>query len=434
MQDFDPELFQLADMELDSWNADFTAFPPADNNNAWNSHEDIFAPNYEYAVSPVPQGVSSLEKVRSSSLPHVTTFAEQVLPRQDQERQARQPGPLVRDAVHSDSHGVEFDIDQWLHSTTDREDRKDPQCQRAAGGHMDMFKHNPFQRGLQNPIISRDQDYILYPDSPQFDWGLEPHQISCDIGSKEWLPPKGAKSATSKRRHVDASRSDQESQGPASAGVRIPGSNYHVPGVQSTQFLDIGEPYRYLPSPSPSGGSEEVKGTSVSDSNVSGVEGTAHVTQDALSQFSTQFNNAQRRRRHFERARLDAVPQQCDESVSGNNDVDGHHRYVPSSFLSSHLANLFRSVVRRTRLSPGQPHNLRPVITADVDVGFQSQSDQCDRTQFARPPGLPMGVLMPVSIRPLAIKPVLNSHQDIQNHTMNFLDDHQAQVSQIMQD
>lgn len=400
MQDFDPELFQLADMELDSWNVDFTAFPPADNNNAWNSHEDIFAPNYEYAVSPVPQGISSSEKVRSSSLPHVTTFAEQVLPRQDQERQARQTGPLIRDAVHSDSHGVEFDIDQWLHSTTNREDRKDPQSQRAPGGHMDMFKHNPFQRGLQNPIISRDQDYILYPDSPQFDWGLEPHQISRDIGSKEWLPPIGAEFATSRRRHVDASGSDQESQGPASAGVRIPGSNYHVPGVQSTQFLDIGEPYRYLPSPSPSGGSEEVKGTSVSDSNVSGVEGTSHVMQDALSQFSTQFNNAQRRRRHFDRARLNAVPQQCDGSVSGNNDVDRHY-----------------SVVRRTRFSPGQPHNLRPVITADVDVGFQSQSDQCDSTQFARPPGFPMEVLMP----------------DIQNHTMNFLDDHQAQVSQIKQ-
>jgi hypothetical protein len=97
------------------------------------------------------------------------------------------------------------------------------------------------------------------------------------------------------------------------------------------------------------------------------------------------------------------------------------------------LVNLFCSVVRRTRLSPSQPHNLRPVITADVDVGFQSQSDQCDNTQFARSQGLPVDMAIPMGIRPVTAVLVLNSHQDVQDHTMNFLDDQQPQVSYLEQ-
>jgi hypothetical protein len=397
MQDFDPELFQLADMELDSWNANFTAFPPADNNTAWNSHEDIFASNYGSTASTLTRGVSSSEQVRSNSLPHVTTFAEQVLPCQEQDRQSRQPSQLVRDAVYTDSHGVEFDIDQWLHSTTDREDRKDLQSQLAANGPKDMFKDNPFQRGLQNPVISRDQDYILYPDSPQFDWGLEPYQISRDIGSKDRRPRKEPESGTSTKRPEDASPYEQDSQRPTSAGVRISSSNYQVPGVQSAQLLEVDQPYRYLLSPSPSDGSADVKGICVSDSNASEADDTAYDTQDALSQCSTQFNYDQSSYAHSGRARLNVVQQQCDVTLGGNDEVDGNYRYGPSSFLPLYLADLFCRVVRRTRLSPDYLHNLRPVISADVDAGSQFQSDQCDSTQFERPQGSPSGLPMPVS-------------------------------------
>lgn len=378
MQDFDPKLFQLADMELDSWNADFTAFPPTSNNNAWNNHEDIFAPNYGFSVSPVPQSVSSSEQFRSSSLPYVTTFAEQVSPRQEQERQARPPGQLVRDAVYSDSHGIDFDIDQWLHSTTNREDHKHPQSQGAASSHMDMFKRNPFQQGLQNPLISRDQDYILYPDSPQFDWGLEPHQISRDIGSKEWLPHTGAESVTSKKCRVDASSFDQDSQGPASAGGGIPGSNYHVSGDQSKQFLELDEPYQYLPSPSPSDGSDEIKDISVSDTDASEAEGLHMIgrvplrTSEPIEIYESRALRRESRPQVLSRW-IGAGPRQYDVSVPG------------------------RSTVRRPLLSPGEPHNLRPVITAVVDVGFGSQSDQCGNTQFTRPQGSPMEMTMPVS-------------------------------------
>jgi hypothetical protein len=385
MQDFDPELFQLAEMELDSWNADFTAFPATSNSLAWNNHEDVFAPNYSLAVSPVTQDVSSLEQVRSKSLPHSTTLAEQVSRHQDQDRHARQPGQIVRDPVYSDSHGVEFDIDQWLHSTADREDRKNLQSQRAASGmsrrklrrddytvgwicplgldqnaamamlddeheclpqspvdnkasllcsigdQRPTLASNPLQQRLQNPALSRDQDYILYPDSPQFDWGLEPHLISRDIGSKEWLPSTGAKSATSKKNHVDTSNSDHKSQGPASAGVRNPGSNYHVPGDQSTRFLEMGEPYQYLPSPSPSTGGEEVKGISVSESNALEAEGTAYDTQDAFSQYENQYMKPYSRHCDHD---SEPYPRQFEVALSGNDEVDGHYRYAPSFFSS----------------------------------------------------------------------------------------------------
>jgi hypothetical protein len=365
MQDFDPELFQLADRELDSWNEDFTAFSSVDSNNAWKSHEDIFAPNYGYTLSPVPQSVSSSEQVRSSSLPHVTTFAEHVLPRQDQERQARQTGHPVRDAVYYDSRGLEFDIDQWLHSTTDREDRKDPQSQGGGGNHVDMFRRHPFQQGLQNPIISRDQDYILYPDSPQFDWGLAPHQISRDIGSKELPKRTGAESATSENRHVDASCSDQKSQGPTSTEVRIPGSNYHVPSVQQNRLLELGVPDRYLPSPSPSDSSENVKGISISVSNAlyaENAESAANHMQDFPSEYLSVVNNAQSdsgpfdsvelnhqrlvsKLHHrdksrnplqlsniYDRAQLDEFEKQSGAPVTAICEVDRHNRYASSSF------------------------------------------------------------------------------------------------------
>jgi hypothetical protein len=327
MQDFDPELFQLADMELDSWNADFTAFPPADNNNSWDSHEDIFTSIHGYGVSPEIQGGSSSEQVRSGSLPHVTTFA--------QERLTRQPSQLVRDATYPDSHGVEFDIDQWLQSTTDQQHLKESQTQLAAAaarGGMDMSKHNPLQQGSQNSALSRDQDYILYPDSPQIEWGFESHLISRDIGEREWLPRKEAGSGRLSKCHVDKSRYEQDPQGPASAGVIISDSNYHVPGVQPTELFVMGVPGPYLPSPSPSDGSEGNTGTRVPDSNSSETEGIAYDTQDSLSQCSTQSNYAQSRRTDCDCAQLDVGTRQSDASISGNDDVVGYHRYGPSSF------------------------------------------------------------------------------------------------------
>jgi hypothetical protein len=78
-------------------------------------------------------------------------------------------------------------------------------------------------------------------------------------------------------------------------------------------------------------------------------------------------------------------------------------------FLPSHLTNLFRSTVHGTSLSPGQSHNLRTVITADVDVGVRSQTDQCDNIQFELTQAS-MEMTVPVSRRPLTIKLVLNSH------------------------
>jgi hypothetical protein len=336
MQDFDPELFQLADMELDSWNTDFTAFPPADNSNSWDSHEDIFTSIHGYGVSPEIQGGSSSEQIRSGSLPPVTTIAEQGLPRQDhQERLTRQPGQLVRDAAYHDSHGVEFDIDQWLHSTTDQQYFKESQTQLAAAatrGGVDMSIHNPLQQGSQNPVLSRDQDYILYPDSPQIEWGLEPHLISHDIGEKEWLPRKEAGSGTLRKRHVDKSSHEQDPQEPVSTGEIISDSNHHVPGVQPTQLLVMGVLRPYLPSPSPSDGNEDSKGTSVSDSNSSGTEGIAYDTQDSLSQCSTQSNYAQSRRTHCDCAPWGVGTRQSDSLVLVNDDVVGYHRYSPSYF------------------------------------------------------------------------------------------------------
>lgn len=61
------------------------------------------------------------------------------------------------------------------------------------------------------------------------------------------------------------------------------------------------------------------------------------------------------------------------------------------------MTNSAYSVVRRTPLSPGQPQNLRSVITADVNVGCQSQSDQCNNTKFARPQESPLELPIPVS-------------------------------------
>jgi len=61
------------------------------------------------------------------------------------------------------------------------------------------------------------------------------------------------------------------------------------------------------------------------------------------------------------------------------------------------VTNLVYSVVRRTPLSPDQPQNLRSVITADVNVGVQFQSDQCNNTRFARPQGSPSELPIPVS-------------------------------------
>ncbi len=331
MRNFDPELFQFADMELDSWNADFTAFPTANNHNDWSSHEDIFLPNYGYRISSVPQGGSSSEEIRSSSLPQVTTYVEHVLPRQDQDQDqlARQFGQLVRDTVYPDPHGVEFDVDQWLHSTTDLEHCKDSRYQRdgsgAAGGHRNMLTQDLSQRGLQNQIILRDQDYILYPDSPQFEWGLEPHQIFRDIGNKEWLQCKEAASEMSKQ-SVEASPYEKDPRGPASAAVRIPGSNYHASGAQLTQLLEMAPPYQYLPSPSPLDSSEDVKGTSVSSCNLSEAEGTAYDSQDSVSQCWTKSNYAQSRHRHFNSAQLNVVQRQSNGSVLGNDEVDGYYR------------------------------------------------------------------------------------------------------------
>ena len=383
MQDFDPEIFQFADMELDSWNVDFTTFPPVDGNNAWKSHEDIFAPNYEYTVSPVSQGVSSSEQVQSSSLPHVATFAEHVLTHQDQERQARQTGHLVRDAVSYDSRGLEFDIDQWLHSTTDREDRKGLQSQQEGGvpsessnhseanenlftydilslpgtanfdgtfsqaskgnrrhrrlrrnqeakvRHVDIFKRTPFQPFLQNPIILRDQDYILYPDSPQFDWGLEPHQISRDIGSKEWHKRTGTESATSEKRHVDAPCSDQKSQGPTSTGLGIPGSGYRVSGVQRKSFLEA--PDRYLPSPSPSNSNASYAESAAND--MPDYQSVVNNAQNDSYLFdSSKLNHYRHVSKLHHRAKLDEFEQQPDVPVPSNYEADRHYRYAYSPF------------------------------------------------------------------------------------------------------
>jgi hypothetical protein len=389
MQGFDPELFQLADMELDSWNAGFTAFPPANNHNAWNSHEDIFAPTHVFGFSPETQGGIPSEQVRSGSLLHIPTFEEQVLSRQDhQERLARRPGQLSEDA-YPESHVVEFDINQWLHSTTtqgDFKESKTPLAASAATGRT--LKHFTLQQDDQNPVLSRDQDYILYPDSPQIEWGLEPHLVSRDIGNREYLPRR--------YRHIDKSSDEQDSQGPASVGARISGSNYYVPVVHSSHPLAVEAPYQYLPSPSPSSSSKDAKDTKMSDCSLSEAEDTAYDTQDSLSQCS-KSNYVQRHHRHSDCAQLDLIARRSDASASGNDEMDGYHGYGTPPCHNYHVANSFCGSVHRTIMSPGQPQYLRSVITADVNVRSQPQNDQCNNTQFVRPQRSPSEVPIPVS-------------------------------------
>jgi hypothetical protein len=349
MQDIDQEVFQWADMELESWNTDFTTFPPADYNSGWNSQEDLFVPNYSYIAPIASDQVNSGQQDPLRSSPHVIPHANDG---QNHDRKPRHPGQLIHDAVHSH----DFDIDQWLLPALSREDHGDLPTGPSANSHKDTCKD--YQSHVQDSFGSRDQDYVLFPDSPQFDWGLEPHQISQDIGSKY----SGVESGILRQRYIDANLDEQDLRTSRSGGI----SKNTVSRVQSTEIYQTNQ--SYLPSPSASDGSEDYEGTSGSDCSISGTCRTVNDGQDTILQNS---NHAQ--------------------SFS-----QGHHRYEPSYFSSSYLTYVFRSIIHRTTLGDGHINDGRTVVTAASPLPVDQELTiplQRPQGQFSDP--------MPVSTRGL---------------------------------
>jgi hypothetical protein len=309
MQDIDQEIFQWADMELESWNTDFTAFLPADYNNVWNGQADMFASSYGYIAPIASQQVNSEEQDPLRSSPHVIPHSNDG---QNHNRKPRQPGQLVHDAVQSSN----FDIDSWLLPSSSREDRREVNAGPSAESQEDMLKDYQSQRAVQNPVDSQ-QDYVLFPDSPQLDWGLESHLISWDIGSKY----SGVGSGILRQRHINASIDEQD--------LRVSRSQ----GTSNNSVINSTEPFKtnqsYLPSPSASDGSEDDEGTSRPDLRRSRARSTVNDRQDSISQNS---NHAQGFSEYLNQDTFGGVQQRYGVPTD-RNEMSGRHGFELSSFL-----------------------------------------------------------------------------------------------------
>lgn len=317
-QSINLEVCQWADMELDSWNSDVTAFPPADFNNAWNSQEDIFAPSYGYVAPIASQDVRCGEQdlLRSSAqvIPHANNG-------QNHDRNPRQP----RQLNHSNVHSADFDIDQWLLPSLSREEPRVVPVGHHANLHGDMFRDYQSQQAILDSVRTRDQDYVLFPESPQFDWGLESHQISRDIGNKY----SNAESGILKKRRLDAPTDKQDLTKSPCQVI----SDDALPVVQSAERLR--KNLSYLPSPSASDGSEDNGSNCVFDATISGANDRVNYEEEFFSQNS---NSTQSLSEHFNQRLMGVVQRSHDVPASSHDLIDGHHRYEPSFFPPLYLA------------------------------------------------------------------------------------------------
>jgi len=225
MQNIDPELFQLADIELDSWNSQFTAFSNLAYTNQWNSHEDVFTPSHS------PAEGSDLLSPNSSQQYSLNNFSVPVI-RQGQEGSVMQrrdgiiapPGQQSQDLIYPDSFGFDFNIDQWVHSSPEGEEHNYRRTAQTSHTVVEPTTRHLSLDEFRTRPDRHDHDYILYPESPQFDLELDRHDAIRDIASVQWPPRPGWESNSSHMRSDTAQ--EQNSTDSLLQGVTLPDSSY----------------------------------------------------------------------------------------------------------------------------------------------------------------------------------------------------------------